>query len=155
MNDGLYSVIAWLSTFFLFFFIVGIIFYCLKAIGLMTMAKKRGIENSWLSWIPIGNYYIVGKLIDTIDFGDKKIENAPMVLLLAGVGVLLLSFIPIIGAIVVIVFIVLYSVSLYKLYFLYKPGSEVLYLVLSIIFPNVAIGIIIFLLRNNELSVQD
>lgn len=150
MNNALFSFLIALGAFLFVLFAIGVVFYCLMAVGLMTMAKKRGIENPWLAWIPIGNYYILGQLIGTIDFGDTKIENAPMVLLFGGIGVILLLYVPVIGGLLLLAFVVLFAAALYKLYLLYKPGSEVLYLVLSIIFPGIAMGIIIFNIRNND-----
>lgn len=155
MNDALFAFLIGLGAFLFVLGIITFIFYCFLAVGLMTMAKRRGIENAWLAWIPIANYYILGQLIGTIDFGDKKIDNAPMVLLVGSIGVIVLSYMPVIGTLASLVFLVLTVASLYKLYLLYKPGSEVLYLVLSIIFPWIAIGLIIFNLRNNDPAVSE
>ena len=150
MNEGLIALMLGLGAFLFVFLIIGIVFYCLMAYGLMTMAKNKGIENAWLAWIPISNYYILGQLIKTIDFGTSKFENAPMILLIGGVAILLLSRIPVLGYLLTIAFYIVLFAALYKLYKLYKPGSEVLYLVLSIIFPGIAASIIIFTLKDNE-----
>lgn len=38
--------------------------YVLTALGLYTMAKRRGINKAWLAWIPIGDSWILGSLSD-------------------------------------------------------------------------------------------
>ncbi len=43
---------------------LSIAFYVLGAIALQSIAKNRGIENSWLAWIPVGNVYILGAIAD-------------------------------------------------------------------------------------------
>ena len=34
---------------------LGLISYVLHSLGLYTIAKRRGIHNSWLAWLPFGN----------------------------------------------------------------------------------------------------
>ena len=41
--------------------IVPYVFACL---GLYTIAKRRGIRNAWLAWIPVGSEWIVGCIAD-------------------------------------------------------------------------------------------
>ncbi len=41
--------------------------YILSALGLMRLAKRRGISAPWLSWIPLGNTWIVGSLVNEYD----------------------------------------------------------------------------------------
>ncbi len=52
-----------------FVWLVGIASYVLNGISLQTIAKRRGIENSWLAWIPIGNVFILGAIAD--DYNQK------------------------------------------------------------------------------------
>ena len=42
--------------------------YILSSLGLMRLAKRRGISSPWLSWIPVGNTWITGSLVDEYDF---------------------------------------------------------------------------------------
>ena len=39
-------------------------FYVLEGIGLSAMAKRRGIENSWLAWVPFASTWLLGKISD-------------------------------------------------------------------------------------------
>lgn len=41
--------------------------YILSSLGLMRLAKRRGISAPWLSWIPLGNTWITGSLVDEYD----------------------------------------------------------------------------------------
>lgn len=36
--------------------------YILQSLGLYTVAKRRGINNPWLAWLPIGNVWILGSI---------------------------------------------------------------------------------------------
>lgn len=45
-------------------FLVGIAVYVVTSLSLHTMAKRRGIRNPWLAWIPIGNLWIMGSISD-------------------------------------------------------------------------------------------
>ena len=73
------EVIASTASVILFVFtsIVGIVVvglaiasYVLSAISLMTISKRRGLDKVWLSWIPVLNGVMVGKIAD--DYMEKK-----------------------------------------------------------------------------------
>jgi hypothetical protein len=40
----------------------GLVAYVVLAIALMTMAKKRGIENAWMAWVPILDLYLMTQI---------------------------------------------------------------------------------------------
>lgn len=155
MDQTFFAFLLGLGATFGLILFVSVIGYCLLAIGLMTMARQRGLDNPWLAWIPIAQLYLLGQLIHTVDFGKYKIENAPLVLLLGNVAVIVLGFIPVIGAILQLAFFIILAAALYKLYAMYRPENATLYLVLSIIFPSIAIGIIIFRLRHYNLVIAE
>ena len=46
--------------------------YVLGAIALFTMAKRRGIHHAWLSWIPVGNNWILGSLADQYRYVSRR-----------------------------------------------------------------------------------
>lgn len=39
-----------------------IVNYVFQSLSLHTLARRRGIANPWLAWIPYGNYWIIGAL---------------------------------------------------------------------------------------------
>ena len=43
---------------------IGIGAYVLWSLGVYTIAKRRGIRKPWLSWIPVGNLWILGSISD-------------------------------------------------------------------------------------------
>lgn len=45
-------------------FIISIVSYVLLAIGLYTIAKRRGIKHPWLAWIPVGDAWLLGCISD-------------------------------------------------------------------------------------------
>lgn len=44
--------------------LIGIAIYVLTALGLQTIAKRRGINNPWLAWIPIADMWVLGCISD-------------------------------------------------------------------------------------------
>lgn len=64
----------WMALPFLFLIIaiwvvaLGIViaFYVIGAIGTYTVAKRRGLKRTWLSWLPIGNMYVYGAISDDV-----------------------------------------------------------------------------------------
>lgn len=44
--------------------LVSLAVYVFSALGLYTMAQRRGLRHPWLAWIPVANVWILGSLSD-------------------------------------------------------------------------------------------
>lgn len=44
--------------------LMGIASYVLTALAIQTMARRRGLNKTWLAWIPVVNCYLLGSLSD-------------------------------------------------------------------------------------------
>lgn len=44
--------------------VVSLSVYVFSALGLYTLAQRRGLRNAWLAWIPVVNVWILGSLSD-------------------------------------------------------------------------------------------
>ena len=156
--------------------------YALQSYGLYTIANRRGIRNSWLAWLPIGNMWILGSIADQYQYVAKgKIKNRRKVLLgltiglIAAVvggffailisalasdgvttGVLTVVLILVLGYLaflaLMVVAIVYQYLCCYDLYNSCNPGNAVLFLVLSIIFP-VTLPFFVFACRKKDLGM--
>lgn len=68
--------------------------FIMYSIGLYKMAKNQNLENPWLAWIPVGNYYIVGLLAKDSPFIKRKFKRIEIFTLIAGIlyaGILIYS----------------------------------------------------------------
>lgn len=148
-DDAAVGVIAAFAGLFVVLGIIGIVNYVLMSIGLMKMAQNEEIENPWLAWVPIGNFWIMGKLIKTIELGSNKWEQAELILVIAAAGSIILGAIPVIGTIVSLAVAVLSILVMYKIYKMYAPDNAMLYLILSIVFAIIAPGIIFMKIKDN------
>ena len=45
-------------------FLIQVAVYVFSALALYTIAKRRGLSNPWLSWIPVANVWILGSIAD-------------------------------------------------------------------------------------------
>lgn len=145
----LFFGLAFMAALFMFIFLGAIALYVLESLGYYTLAKKRGLDEAWLAWIPVVNGYLLGELTGDEMWGMKGskyvLSITPFVLFLlniTGIGMIL-------GVPMMITYLVYYYMCLYRLYKLYKPDSADLYLVTSILF-NFMDSIWIFVIRNNE-----
>ena len=54
----------------IFLMILGVVLVCclvgwiLRSMSLYSIAKRRGIRNAWLAWIPVGSNWILGSVAD-------------------------------------------------------------------------------------------
>lgn len=128
------AMAAWLATLLtlLCVFIIVVPLWILQAIGLSKMAKNRGIENSWLAWIPIANYYLIGKMLNgKLDLFGKKFDKPELIFPVAMFGLGLLSNIPFIGFLFWLAALALSILVNIQVFRQYRPQKEVLYGVLG------------------------
>jgi len=138
--------------------VIGLVCYVFNALGLYTMAKNRNLDNPWLAWIPLASNYLMGELInDDVSISTWHIPYAKLFLPLMGLALtvvmMILGFIPYLGAFIGILLSLALSFYYYAaqfwLYSIYDKDHRVLYLVLSIIFPFLG-PIFIFIIRNRD-----
>lgn len=61
---------------YLLMFVFAILAYVLQSLGMYTIAKRRGIHNPWLAWLPIGNMWIMGSISDQYQYVVKgRVRN--------------------------------------------------------------------------------
>lgn len=56
------------GVFLLIMLAYSVVAYVLQSLGLHGIAKRRGIHNPWLAWIPIGNIWIIGSISDQYQY---------------------------------------------------------------------------------------
>ena len=139
---------------------VGILTYVFRSIGLYTIAKRRGIRNPWMAWVPLLHVWTIGSISDQYQYVVKgRVKNKRTLLLVmycvtyavsisvnvlnvvytwsasAGDGIwvaaMVLSLVNLVVALVAAVF---YYIAMYDLYTSVSPANNVLFLVLSIVF---------------------
>ena len=82
MADLVNSMIAANSVYNMLMFLLGIAGYVLSAIGLYTIAKRRGIAHAWLAWIPVAWVWVLGSISDQFRYVTKaQVRNKRTTLL--------------------------------------------------------------------------
>lgn len=162
-------------AFFLLAMVFCIVMYILSSLGVYSIAKRRGIRRPWLSWLPVGNMWIIGSISDQYQYVAKgKIKNRRKILL--GIMIALLAMSMPIGVVValaaldyaaaiagIIFFYLLYVVlaivgsvfqyiAYYDLFRSCRPDDAVLYLVLGILVP-VSMPFFLFSCRKKDLGM--
>ena len=65
--------------------VFGILIYLAQGVGLSTIARRRGLERSWLAWLPLGNLWILGSISDQYrQLTVEQVRNKKQTLLLLG-----------------------------------------------------------------------
>lgn len=68
--------------------------YVLHSLGLYKIAKRRGIHNPWLAWLPVGQAWILGSISDHYQYVAKgKQRNYRKILMGLEIGVLCLGLV--------------------------------------------------------------
>lgn len=61
---------------------VSLVVYVFSALALYTIAKRRGLKNSWLAWIPVGFEWLLGSVSDQYQYLVKERNTSRRKLLL-------------------------------------------------------------------------
>lgn len=132
-------------------FIICIVMYVLFSLGLYTLAGRRNIENPWLAWIPVVQFYTMGEVIGPFKIADYNIDKPGLYLLLGMVGCMVLSQIPVLGIIFTLATAVLSFGAFYYLFKRYTTdNTPMLYTILSLVTFGFLGAIFVFMIRNNE-----
>lgn len=150
--------------------------YVFQSLGTYTIAGRRGIKNAWLTWLPIGNLWILGSISDQYQYVAKgKVKNRRKILLGLSIGVFVFYFVWIVSAVVstfasltagvlvlvlgallflalAVIMTVYQYMCLYDLFSSCQPSNAVLYLVLSI-FVTVTMPFFVFACRKKDLGM--
>lgn len=82
-NSVLGGIFIALILFVMFALAVSLVCYIINAIGLYTLAKRRGNKNAYFAFIPIASAYLTGEIADSIGLTmNKKTGYARKILLL-------------------------------------------------------------------------
>ena len=72
--------------------LVAVVGYVLQSVGLYTIAKRRGIQNPWLAWLPVGNYWIAGSIADQYQYVvNGQVKNRRTILLVLSIAGIVVS----------------------------------------------------------------
>lgn len=93
---GTSFAIAYYVGYYLVMLGLGIAAYILQSISLYAIAKRRGIKKPWLSWLPIGNMWMLGCISDQYRYvakGQVKNKRKSLMILTLAVEVLVIAVI--------------------------------------------------------------
>jgi hypothetical protein len=127
-----YGALAALAVFGVIGVFIGIALYIFFAFSLYKLAQKRGVDLAWLAWIPIAQFYVIGKMVKTVKISTFEVPSLEIVLPVAMLAASLLGGILVIGWLINLAYLVLLVLTAYNLYKQYVPESAILYTVLSI-----------------------
>ena len=169
-------MLVFLVIFYLIMIAACIACYVLQAVGMYSIAKRRGIHHAWLAWIPVGNLWLLGSISDQYQYlAKERVRNRRGLLLglsIALYAVMILMYVGVIFAaigmsgaflaitalclvayfVLAIVATVFQYIAMYDLYVSSDPGNAVLYLVLSIIF-SISMPFFVFACRKKDLGM--
>ena len=88
--EGEGGAVAVMLIFYLIYILViigiSVAQYVLQSVGMYTIAKRRGIQHPWLSWLPVGNTWVLGCISDQYQYVVKgKVKNKRKALLILSV----------------------------------------------------------------------
>jgi len=142
--------LAFLAGLSILFIIVGIVFYLLFSFGLYTMAQRRNLENPWMAFIPIAQFYTMGEVIGPVKIANFDVDQPGLYLLIGAVALWVLSLIPVLGIIFSLASAVLMGGALYFLFSRYTTDSTPIILTVVSILFLIPGPIIVFVLRNKD-----
>jgi len=139
---------AILSTLGIIFGIIfGVLLHLLFSYSLYTMVKKRGMPNQWLAWIPIVNFYCIGKMTGNISIFKLNLTNMEIILPLAFALFIGLAYIPLVGFILSAIGLLVLVIAMHRLYETFDRENAFVLTIMTAVLPIIAAPIIMFIYR--------
>lgn len=86
------GIIAIVLVMYLLTFGLSIIMYILQALGIYTIAQRRGLKHPWMAWLPVTNMWILGSISDQYRYvALGQVRNRRKVLL--GIQIALMTIV--------------------------------------------------------------
>lgn len=63
--EGLFAAFA---AFIMVFIFIALVFYVLGALVFMKLGQKAGVANSWVAWVPFGQWYVQASIAQAPSF---------------------------------------------------------------------------------------
>ena len=76
------EVVSVLLFFYLLMLAFAVLSYVFQSLGMYTIAKRRGIHNPWLAWVPVGSSWLLGSISDQYHYVAKGEERSKRKVLL-------------------------------------------------------------------------
>ena len=143
------------SNYLIIISLVGIATYVLGAVALSKLAKNENIDNAWLAWIPICNYYITGLLIkENFTIFKSKFDSPEILLPFCSIVALIGTQGPSIAILVSIAGIIPIIASVYHMLMKYKGSNVLTWTIICTLLP-IVYSLILFSIRNNTPTDTD
>ena len=98
------QIMIFYAVYMLVFSLISLVMYVLQSLGMYPIAKRRGINNPWLAWIPLGSMWILGSIADDYQLkANNAIKSRRKTLLILPIVLLVLVFVmyaPLVGMMV-------------------------------------------------------
>lgn len=128
--------------------IFGVALHLLFSYSLYLMVKKREMPNPWLAWIPIVNFYCIGKMVGDIDIFKLHLTNTEIILPLAFVLFIGLAYVPLVGFMLAAAGLLVLVVAFHKLYETFDSKNAFILTIMTAVLPVIAAPVIMFINRN-------
>ena len=138
----------------IFTIVYNVVIYAACAYSLYVIGKKNNVENTWLAFIPILQYYIIGSICEEYQIFGYRIKNLKWTLCIIAAVQMLASVSTAFGAgIVGIVAGLLIALIMHKFFYLFSPERATIYALLCV-FGRLPLAIILFLVKDMYIQMS-
>lgn len=130
-----YAISAGEIVYNAFSLLLAIAAYVLRSVGLYSIAKRRGIANPWLAWIPVAWVWVLGSISDQFRYVTKAQVKSKRKVLLA------LNIVCSVLAVALIVMLIVNMVEVFEL-LNYGTEEQMMTLALTMLFQFLGIGLL-------------
>lgn len=126
--------------------------YILTALALYPIAKRNGVKNAWLAFVPVAQYYIIGDICEDYKIFGKWISKLGLVFC----GIIIIRFIMNYGMVAYIIDLAAMFAMLliiHKFFSLFVPEKALIYTIISAL-GMFAMSIVLYIIRNKPMQMS-
>lgn len=146
------QIIAGLNTIFTLTYTLLIYIAC--AYSLYVIAKRNNVNNAWVAFVPILQYYIIGSLCEEYELLGLRIKKLGWVLCVVALVQTLAGFSTVFGAgLISLAAGILIALIMHKFFYMFEPSRALIYAILCV-FGRLTFAVILFMIKDKPMQMS-
>lgn len=143
IGAGMVLMLSWIPA-----MVLAIAGYVLTALALYQLARRRGLRNPWLAWIPVADSWLLGSVSDQYRYVARGEERAKRKsLLVLGIANLALCLTLVVLSCILLTQMVVGTIQGYPDEYLFNGVVGLVFGILGLLLPVVAVAIAYTIVR--------
>lgn len=131
-----------------------VLVYAVCAYSLFVIGKRNNVKNSWLAFVPVFQYYIIGSICEEYQLLGVRIKRLEWTMCGLALIQILARFSTVQGAgIIGLAVGIIIALIMHKFFYLFSPEKAFIYALICV-FGRLPLAIVLFLIKDRPMQMS-